>query len=196
MNRTSYASDGEYILYPLADEDRENYTELHRQIYGDKTLLLNEAGKDIMWDSTLHQASINTYSIYEINGDYCGSVELHNYMNNTPEIGIELLENKRNQGIATKSVKMLIQKFCQERKVEYFLIRIMSDNLHSKHVFEKMGAVQIGEEESLFVSLMGIVKEHAEKDHIDGLQDIIKKYIDEDDGVRVLRYKLLPNVFD
>lgn len=30
MNREIYATDGEYTILPIFDEDRENYIELHR----------------------------------------------------------------------------------------------------------------------------------------------------------------------
>lgn len=196
MNRIPYTYDGEYILYPLSDEDRDNYVALHRQINGDSTLFLNEAVKDIMWEGALQVKSTKTYTIYKINGNYCGNVELQKYMSNTPEIGVELLENKRNQGIAAKAVKLLVQKFCEERKVEYFLIRIMSNNLHSKHVFEKMGAVLIEEEESIFVSIMDKFKNHADEKHNDELLEIVQNCMKEDDGIHVLKYKLSPEVFN
>ena len=38
MNREIYATDGEYTLLPISDEDRENYIELHRQLNGEHTL--------------------------------------------------------------------------------------------------------------------------------------------------------------
>ena len=44
MTRIAYTTDGEYSIYQLADEDRYNYTELHRQTNGDTTLFLNNTG--------------------------------------------------------------------------------------------------------------------------------------------------------
>ncbi len=46
MNREIYATDGEYTLLPISDEDRENYIELHRQLNGKQTLFLNPYCKD------------------------------------------------------------------------------------------------------------------------------------------------------
>ena len=89
LNRQVYVSDNEFIICPIADEDRDNYVELHRQI----------------------------------NGDYCGSLELQNPDSDTPEIGIDLFENKRNKGIAPKVVKLLAKRCYKDRKVDYFLIR-------------------------------------------------------------------------
>ena len=42
LNRQVYVSDNEFIICPIADEDRDNYVELHRQINGEHTLFLRE----------------------------------------------------------------------------------------------------------------------------------------------------------
>lgn len=136
-----------------------------------------------------------TYSIYDSNNDHCGAIELKNPMSDTPEIGVELLENKRNQGIAKKAVKMLVQKVCQERDVEYFLIKISSQNHHSKHVFEKMGAIFIGEEDNIYkrlISQFGDKRENLSADEQKILEDCLN-----DDNIKVInRYKLMPDVFE
>lgn len=136
LNRQVYVSDNEFIICPIADEDRDNYVELHRQINGEHTLFLNEHCKDMMWKQVL-EGEDKVFSVFEINGDYCGSLELQNPDSDTPEIGIDLFENKRNKGIAPKVVKLLAKRCYKDRKVDYFLIRISSQNQHSKHVFEK-----------------------------------------------------------
>ena len=114
-----YVSDNEFIICPIADEDRDNYVELHRQINGEHTLFLNEHCKDMMWEQVL-EGEDKVFSVFEINGDYCGSLELQNPDSDTPEIGIDLFENKR---IAPKVVKLLAKRCYKDRKVDYFLIR-------------------------------------------------------------------------
>jgi RimJ/RimL family protein N-acetyltransferase len=106
MNREPYVTDGVYSIFPISEEDRDNYVELHRQLNG-----------------------------------------AHSLEEDTPEIGIDLLESMRNKGIATKVVPMFARKTYEIKPAAYFLIRISSENPHSKHVFEKMGATLIGEEE-------------------------------------------------
>ncbi len=77
------------------------------------------------------------YIRYATDGEYCGSIEIQHQEADTPEIGIDLLENKRNKGIAPKVVVILAKRAYQDKTVEYYLIRISSRNPHSKHVFEK-----------------------------------------------------------
>lgn len=137
------------IICTLSDEDRKDYVELHRQLNGETSLYLNPQSKDMMWEQTLNHSN-GIFSLFIKNGDYCGSMELQVSDSNTPEIGIDLVEDKRNRGIAPRAVRLFAKRVCEEKQVDYFLIRISSANLHSQHVFEKLGAVKIGVEESPF----------------------------------------------
>ena len=196
MIREPYTSGEGCVLYTLSDVDRDNYVELHRQINGEKSLFLLPKTKDLMWNITLDNEKDKLYSIYEDNGEYCGCIELQNYKSNTPEIELNLVENKRNQGIAIKVVKLLVQRVCLERNIDYFLIRIMSNNLHSKHVFEKMCAVPIGKEDRPFAVFMDDLKKTMGEDNIRQIFDAIKARMDDDDeNDFVCRYKLLPEAF-
>lgn len=147
--REVFASDSEFTICAIANEDRSNYVELHRQLNGETTLYLNPISRDMMWEQILSNADC-VFSLFMANEDYCGSIELQQPDSNTPEIAIDLLECMRNQGIAPKAVRLFAKKVYEIKKVDYFLIRISSNNLHSRHVFEKMGAVKFREEETAF----------------------------------------------
>lgn len=187
MNRIIYATDGEYSLYPLSDEDKNCYTELHRQINGEGSLFLNPHVKDIMWEDALTGRN-KIYSIFDSNSEYCGSIELQQHNDNTPEIGIDLLEAKRNQGIAAKAVKLLVKKVHEEKNVESFLIRISSKNSHSRHVFEKMGAVLIGEENSLWERFVNVLKDEKRNEL---LEYINERYVNNSDDQKEFVYRYI-----
>ena len=198
MNREIYATDGEYSLLPISDEDRENYIELHRQLNGEQTLFLNPYCKDMMWEQVL-KGNDKVFSIFNCDGEYCGSTQIQRPESDIPEIGIDLLENKRNKGIAPKVVVMLAKRAYQDKPVEYYLIRISSRNPHSKHVFEKLGAVTIGTTESTFNTFMkNFKKVMGDTDAGDDVQDKLRKYFDEckdSEEEVVYEYKLIPNIF-
>ena len=61
--------------------------------------------------------------MFTTDGDYCGSIELEHSDSNMPEIGIDLLESKRNKGITPKAVRLFAKRVCQKKQVDYFLIR-------------------------------------------------------------------------
>ncbi len=189
MNREIYATNGEIIIYPVADEDRAGYTELHRQLNGEKSFFLNPLCKDTMWEQVL-KGNIKIYSIYR-NVSYCGSVELQNPESITPEIGIDLLECERNKGLAPKVIRIFTETVADKQKIDYYLVRISSKNKHSIHVFEKLGAVFDGEEESPFERFMETFKSVMN----DEIRNSFKKYFESgDDPVEeiIYRYKLFP----
>ena len=163
MGRDIFAADGEFIICPISNADRCDYVELHRQLNGEASLYLNPVSRDMMWEQILKNAD-SVFSLFTENGDYCESIELLQPDSNIPEIGIDLLENKRNQGIAPKAVRLFAGRVCEIRKIDYFLIRISSNNSHSKYVFEKMGAIKIGEEETAFSRFVEEFSEIAEKE--------------------------------
>ena len=114
--REIFASNGEFIIYAISDEDRKNYVELHRQLNGETSLYLNPLSKDMMWEQTLnHSESI--FSLFTTDGDYCGSIELQHSDSNMPEIGIDLLESKRNKGITPKAVRLFAKRVCEKNPV-------------------------------------------------------------------------------
>ncbi len=119
--RKIFAADGEFKICAIADEDRSDYVELHRQLNGEKSLYLNPLSKDMMWEQILSNAD-SVFSLFTTNGDYCGSIELQQSDSNTPEIGIDLLESKRNQGIAPNAVRLFAKKVYEIRLVDYFFV--------------------------------------------------------------------------
>lgn len=139
MDRKEFTFNNKYRLYPIAEEDREEYVELHRQVNGENTLFKNPMAMDLMWEETIN-GKTKVYSIYNMEGQFCGSIELQKPTSDTPEIGIDLLESFRNKGVAPSVVPLFAKAVCEQQNVQYFKIRITASNSHSKHVFEKLGA--------------------------------------------------------
>ena len=198
MKRKIFAADEEYLILPVEDEDRDNYVELHRQLNGNETLFLNPICKDIMWEQVL-TGKDKVYSIFSKEGEYCGSIELQNPETNTPEIGIDLLENKRNQGIGPRTVKIFAKACYEERKVDYFLIRISSRNLHSKYVFEKLGAIPLKISAGVFTTFIRDFKERMSDTLItEEIEGNLMSFFGEDsesaEEEKVYEYKLTPEL--
>ena len=190
MEREIYAAGEGYILTPMTDADRANYEELLRQTDGNDSLPSDEK-----WDKLMTGEAECYFSIFDEHGEYCGCIEFQNCRSKTPEIGLTLLECKRNRGIAAKVVKLLVQKACSEQEIEYFEVKIKAENSHSRHVFEKMGAVKIGEEEYALTKLRGMLNDH-ELELVRKALDLSKaESADEELTKAVYLYKLSPEVF-
>ena len=192
MMRTPFVENERFVIYSISDEDRDNYVELHRQLNGEQTLYLNPLSKDMLWEQTLH-GTTNVFSIFTVDKDYCGSIELQKPESKTPELGIDLLVNKRNKGIALEVVPLFARKHYELKEIDYFWVRISSHNPHSKHVFEKLGAIKIGEEETEFQRFSERFKEIMEEQEQD-IENYRHLFGESDDEV-VYRYKLDPSIF-
>lgn len=189
LDRKEFTFNNKYRLYPIAEENREDYVELHRQVNGENTLFKYPMVMDLMWEETIN-GKTKVYSIYNMEGKFCGSIELQKPTSYTSEIGIDLLESFRNKGVAPSVVPLFAKAVCKQQNVQYFKIRITASNSHSKHVFEKLGAKFIEEEESSYKKIMKKIiglKEGAEE-----ASKLADKYEADDEPVYV--YKLSANM--
>lgn len=93
-------------------------------------------------------------------------------------------------------MKLLVQMVCKERNIDYFLIKIKSGNSHSKYVFEKIGAIPIGEKDYNYTIFMKALNNFMDEDSLKKIYDSAKTYMDDDDENKfVYRYKLPPEAF-
>lgn len=121
MEREIYATDGVITLCRVAAEDKENYLKLRDQVCELSREL--RSSDEIAW-KVVYKYIKGNYSVLDNNGEYCGNVSYINPVVETPEIGIELLEHKRNMGIGPRSVKLLAQTYYADNPVEYFVLRV------------------------------------------------------------------------
>lgn len=183
MSRAVFVQNEKYVLYPISEEDREGYGELNRQIIGE-TLSKKLLTADNSW-KMLVESDTRSFSIYNINNRYCGNIELQKPSSNTPEIGIELLEEFRNIGIASCIIPLFLKEIRKQQKVDYFIIKIKESNSHSRYVFEKLGAEFLKKEESYGKRL---VKDLYENGKIEKSDKLLKLFENDDD---IYVYKMM-----
>lgn len=190
MSREILISKDGYSLSRILGSDRDDYVELQRQINGDNTFFLNPLCKDMMWESVLNDSGI--YILIDEDQDFCGSVELKG-TSRTPEIGISILEKYRNQGIAAKAVGLLINLTFNPELIDYYVARIEEQNSHSRHVFEKMGAICPGED----LSTKDEFEAFLDKDGWSEKQksEMVDLFVNHEGNANVVSYKLEPEHF-
>lgn len=90
---------------------------------------------------------------------------------------------------------MLVQKACSEQEIDYFEVKIKTENSHSRHVFEKLGAEKIGEQEYALAKLRRLLNDD-ELEFVHKAFDIAKaEAVDTELTKAVYRYRLKPGVF-
>lgn len=195
IKKDIYVSDGEYFLIKFSDEEKENYMKLMFPENNTSEFYMEKDNRELFWRVT-HSLKEIDYSIYDAVGEYCGNLELKNYDTATPEMGINLLENYKNRGIAGRVIKMLAKKYYEENStIEYYVLKVFSYNLHSRHVIEKMGAELVCQEETLLQKATRIAQEQLEINKVrKGCQMDYGLNLEEQEEV-VYRYHLLPDAF-
>lgn len=193
--RTIYAEDNEYLLTELTEEDKERYMELAKQTSLIEGFYDNPKNFELMWKVAFELGEIN-YSIFDTHGQYCGNMILRHPKETKPEIGIDLLKTKQNQGIAPRCIKMLARQIYQERDdVECILLRVSSLNPHSRHMIEKLGGVYDGEEETLMKRALSILDEEMEDEAKFKAKDAYEEYYAEHpEEEEEVVYRLMPEV--
>ena len=198
MSKDVYVSDGEYYLVRFTEEEKENYMRLMFPENKRSAFYQKEENRELFWRVTRNLKELD-YSIYSISGEYCGNLELKKYDTTTPEIGIALLEEHRNKGIAGRTIKMLAKKYYEETEgIEYFVLKVSSYNSHSKHMIEKLGAEFAGEEETIQQAAVRMVIEELGVEYCEAMR---KEYqieyglsLEEQEEV-VYVYHMLPDSF-
>lgn len=144
MNRITYATDGDLTLYPLSDDDRDNYFRLKLQVTDIPILYTNKELAEVMWRSAFDLTDSN-FAIYK-GAEYCGNIVLQNDGSDMPEIGIELLEDKRGQGIGAKAVRLFAEQYHVDNNISCFLMRTHEKNIRCRRMLEKLNLVSLDTE--------------------------------------------------
>lgn len=183
MEREIYATDGEITIYHLSEDDMEEYLKLY---FGNEEI--DEFIKRIAFKHT-----DNNYSIYDKNDEYCGNLDLQNPNSNTPEFGIELVENKRNQGIGPKAIKLFAKDTYNRRNIKYFILRAKRSNTHSRHVLEKLGCTYVETEPNRIKEYVAELEKIMERPLSEKAKKIALSPPDENEEIMI--YKYMPDAF-
>lgn len=186
MSREIYVTDEEYYLCPIIDEDRNDFVNLKRQVNGEETMFAHPLVKEDMWESIMEGSTI-CLSIIDSNGEYCGNLEVQDPESTTPEIGIELVESKRNKGIAIKVIKMVMKRYSRDHEVDYYIARVVSKNTHSIHMIEKLGGALIRKEASLYESIIEGMEKTMHPEEVNRFKEFLKGSLKEEE---ICVYKL------
>lgn len=150
-----FVEDERYVLsrYEVAEQDL--YLMVWNETFESTPMFQNEKFKQKAWDDVLLDTTkLQLKIIDKLEQEYVGEVTLMKIDTETPELGIQLLRKYQEQGIGTRVMNLFIDKLKSVLQIEFFVIRIISDNYVSQKMFEKMGAIKIGEEGKEYAEMM------------------------------------------
>ncbi len=105
--------------------------------------------EDANWLDVCQPDTINGMIFEKGTREFCGRVCMQRIDDENPEIGIELLQKKQNQKIGPEAIVAFCNWYHQEYGIPSIRVRIAEGNTHSRHVFEKLGAVYLGRRSNL-----------------------------------------------
>lgn len=192
QTREIYISDENYYLSMLTEEDKDEYMKLFMEVNATTDYFESQENFNIIWKAAM--ARKNQFSIFNKSGNYCGNIMLKYQETEHPEIGIDIVDLYRNQGIAPRIIKLFARKKYEEHPVEYYVLRVSSKNLHSKHVIEKMGAIPDDSEDLFFQRIVDVCKEILGEESYGKAKKQAEEILYVDDE-KIYQYKYLPILF-
>lgn len=161
-------------LTEMLNSDREEVLRLFCQIdptasiWDNKAEDIRETLRDIIWKE-INRDTFNCI-IRDHKGVFMGRICMLHLTEACPAIGIELFEPYRNQGYGPESLSAFVAWFKDSYGKRKIMARIKQDNTHSKHVFEKLGAVYVGVDTELRAATLKRLKEVMPEADISGLE--------------------------
>lgn len=150
-----FAEDEKFVLSRYESVDQDLYLKAWSETFANTQVYTDENFKQKSWEDVLSNTNkLQLKVIDKLTLEYVGEVMLMELDTAQPEIGIQLLRKYHSQGIGTQVINLFVDKLKSVLQIEYFSIRILSDNYISQKMFEKMGAVKIGEEGKEYAELM------------------------------------------
>lgn len=119
---------------------------------------------DYEWDGELNgEDDIHVSVFLKPEGVFVASASIQNYKEKTIELGYDVKEDYRNEGIATELIKGLLSEVHRLFAEAQVIIRTDHENDASRRVAEKCGGVLIRREDSFACKMFSITKEALEK---------------------------------
>lgn len=136
------------LLRILGEADKETY---FAHCYNDSLIshivdFNNSQVKESFWEKLTHGKDIQILIILLEENRYIGHITIRNTDEEIPELGIEIFEGYKKQGIATEALQLLIKSSGEIEGLAGYILRIYEDNHSSRKMAEKLGAILVDKE--------------------------------------------------
>ncbi len=196
-----FVQSDKYILKALSADEKDMYLKLYREnsIVATASSKMSDIDFDefteFVWEKIPEEDSLYV-SVYLKSGyTYVGNIVMQNLSSHTPEIGIDVIKQYHRQRIAYETIQLFTRKIQELISVDYFLVRIYSDNEPSQKLFAKLGAELLGKEPSEFAVVLSKLKENFREEYSEFL--LQNPDVDRQANERcILQFKYLPDGFN
>ncbi len=138
----------------------------------------SEIYNEIYWKETAKANIFNMLIFIKETGEFIGKVCMQNTNTDFPEIGIDILKKYQNNGYGPEAIRAFALWYCEKNGISEIKVRIDKENLHSIHVFEKLGAEYIKMNKYCSEKVSNALKENVSSEiYQEFAQDNIREYI-------------------
>ncbi len=136
------------LLRTLNENDKDHILRISRQspLIADfeKADVITSHFREICWQNETAPGILPALIFLKNSETLVGRVCMQKIDTPTPEVGIDLLAEYRNNGFGPEAIIAFCNWYAGKFDLAKVNIRISQDNSHSIHVFEKLGAVYRG----------------------------------------------------
>lgn len=133
------------LIRRLRDDDKENLFTVSKEspLYANlpKSESLVEMYKASCWQETTANGYFNALVFLKDSGELVGKVCMQGIDKPEPEFGIDIMSKYRNLGYGPEATIAFCNWYSDTYGITSVRIRIVRENAHSIHMFEKLGAV-------------------------------------------------------
>lgn len=154
--------DEKYVLREQLLEDKGDYYNLCKETSLLAKRMSQTAFREFFekqWEQRSEENAIYISVILKATKKYVGNIVLRELESITPEVGIDIVEKYQRQGIAYDTLQLFLERIKCICRIDFFFVRIYSDNEPSRKLFQKLGAVKIGNEPSEYQVFLDQMKE-------------------------------------
>ena len=153
-----------YTLYRILSAEKPQYESLAQAEHPD---FLRNTGNGLAWDDLLSEDHLTCSILQRDTGAFCGFCQLHWVFSDVPELGIDLLPEYHQKGIAAEILPSFLKQAKMLLKNEYFYSKIKKNNIPSQKLAEKIGGICIGTKNLLPADFPEALKPLAEQEFPD-----------------------------
>jgi len=132
-----------YTLRRILPEEQRNYEILARKEQLD-FLRSSAPASALAWDELLSEDHLTCSILQKHTGGFCGFCQLQWIFSDIPELGIDLLPEYQQKGVALEVLPPFLAQAKTLLKNKYFYSKIKKNNIPSQKLAEKIGGIYIG----------------------------------------------------
>ena len=136
------------LLRTLNENDKDHILRISRQSWWvanfENSELLSTSFKEICWKTETAPGVLPALVFLKDSETLVGRVCMQKMDTLTPEAGIDILPDYRNQGFGPEAMVAFCNWCAEKFSLTKVNVRISQENIHSIHVFEKIGAIYQG----------------------------------------------------